>query len=45
MHDKNDGKYRGEKGRHLSPRVVQKVAEGRNLVRIELESKNDYYNN
>ena len=31
----------GEKGRHLRPRLVQKIAEGKNLRRVELESKSD----
>ena len=30
----------GEKGRHMLPRLVQNVAEGRTL-RVELESKSD----
>ena len=31
MRDKNEGRIyqRGEKGRHLSPRLVQKIAEGK----------------
>ena len=34
---------RGETGRHLGPWLVQKVTEGKNLLRAELESKRDNY--
>ena len=42
MRDKNEGTYRGRRGRHLSPRLVQKMAEVKNLLRVELERKNGY---
>ena len=31
----------GEKGRHLRPRLAQKIAESINLLRVRLESKSD----
>ena len=40
LHDKNEGTG-GEKGRHLWPRLVQNIAEGKNLLRVAPESKSD----
>ena len=44
MRDKSEGHVcaRREKGRHLWPRIVQKVAEGETLLRVnKLERESD----
>ena len=42
MYEKMKARTGGGTGRHLWPRPVQKIAEGKNLLRVELESKNDF---
>ena len=41
MRDKNEGTYRGKKGRH-GMKIVQKIAEDKTTyIRVERESKSD----
>ena len=43
MRDKNEGTYWGEKGNTpVATAFVEKVAEGKNFLRVELKVKSDH---